>query len=385
MGKMDHTIFMKMCLDLAARGEGYTSPNPMVGAVVVREGKIVGKGYHQTAGEPHAEVHAINDAGPSAKNATLYVNLEPCNHAGRTPPCTEKIIEAGIRQVVVGMHDPNPGVKGGGIDFLEQNGVSVIMGVCEKEAKRLNEVFVKYIQTARPFVIVKCASTLDGRIATRTGDSKWITGPESRQFVHRLRHAADAIMVGIETVKTDDPSLTTRLPENRGRDPIRIILDTRFSIDETAKLLHLESDSATIVVIGDQMVDQTVDLGVDSDFAEKKSRLEKRGVRIVSSPVKNGLISLDSLVTQLGGLGVTSILIEGGSRVIASAFRDDIVDKVHFFYAPKILGGDDGKPICSGAGPERIDGCLPVNDVTVRRFGDDFMVEGYIGKPRHKT
>ena len=377
MEKMDHTVFMKACLDLAARGQGYTSPNPMVGAVVVRDGKIVGKGYHQQAGGPHAEVHAINDAGPSAQNSTLYVNLEPCNHTGRTPPCTQKILEAGIRQVVVGMRDPNPGVRGGGIDYLRERGLSVITGVCEAEAEKLNEVFSKYIQTTRPFVTVKCAATLDGRTATRTGDSKWITGPGSRRFVHRLRHAADAIMVGVETVKIDDPSLTTRLPGDGGRDPIRIILDTRLSIGEAAKLLHLESESDTLIVIGDRSADRR-------EVADKARRLEKPGVRILSAPEKDGRIDLGPLMKQLGEMGVASILIEGGSRVIASALRDEIVDKVLFFYAPKILGGDDGKPICSGSGPERIDGCLPVGNLTITRFDDDFMVEGYLGKPRRK-
>ena len=204
---------METALDLAARGAGYTSPNPMVGAVVVKNGEIVGRGWHQKAGGPHAEVHAIDDAGDLARGATLFVTLEPCNHVGRTPPCTQKILASGISHVVMAMTDPNPDVDGCGADFLIRNGVTVETGVCEQQARRLNEIFIKYIQTKRPFVTLKCAATLDGRIATRTGDSKWVTGPAARNYVHELRHRMDAIMVGINTVTNDNPRLTTRLED----------------------------------------------------------------------------------------------------------------------------------------------------------------------------
>ncbi|MFC1812560.1 bifunctional diaminohydroxyphosphoribosylaminopyrimidine deaminase/5-amino-6-(5-phosphoribosylamino)uracil reductase RibD [Thermodesulfobacteriota bacterium] len=369
---MDDQYFMKKALDLAIKGQGFTSPNPMVGAVVVKAGKIVGKGFHKTAGSAHAEVNALNDAGLSANNATLYVTLEPCNHTGKTPPCTDKIIETGIRRVVVAMVDPNPDVRGGGIDVLKSRGIEVTVGICEAQAENLNEVFIKYIRTKRPFVILKCAATLDGRIATRTGDSKWISGEASRAFVHRLRHAVDAIMVGINTVKNDDPKLTTRLPDDpvkiNGLDPTRIILDTRLSIPEDAKVLQLFSDSDTIVITG------------NSVSADKKDRIEKRGSRVVESSVKDGLIELDPLMDRLGALGISSLLIEGGSHVIASALSAGIVDKIIFFYAPKILGGDDGVPICRGKGPEIMKDSIPVKDVRVRRFDDDVMIEGYIDK-----
>jgi diaminohydroxyphosphoribosylaminopyrimidine deaminase/5-amino-6-(5-phosphoribosylamino)uracil reductase len=362
--------FMQMALGLAKKGEGYTSPNPMVGAVVVKDRKVAGTGYHKAIGEAHAEVNAIEDAGALAKNATLYVTLEPCNHIGRTPPCTEKVIASGIRRVVAAMKDPNPGVKGGGLDYLKNCGISVTEGVCEKEAKRLNEVFIKYSLTKRPFTIVKCAATLDGRIATKTGDSKWVTGEESRQFVHQIRHAVDAIMVGINTVEIDNPSLTTRLPARQKNikhfDPARIILDTHLRISEKAKLLRLHSDSDTILVTG------------PSASSDKKAGLEKKGVKIVELPVKDGLIDLDRLMDYLGSLGITSLLIEGGARVFASSLSAGIVDKVLFFYAPKILGGDDGVPICKGFGADLMDNCIPVRDIQVRRFGDDIMVEGYI-------
>jgi diaminohydroxyphosphoribosylaminopyrimidine deaminase/5-amino-6-(5-phosphoribosylamino)uracil reductase len=361
---------MKMALALAKKGEGFTSPNPMVGAVIVKDGKVVGKGYHQAAGKAHAEVNAVEDAGNLAKDATLYVTLEPCNHTGRTPPCTEKIVSAGIRRVVAAMTDPNPEVKGGGLDYLEHCGINITSGVCEAQAKQLNEAFIKYVGSKRPFTIVKCAATLDGHIATKTGDSRWVTGEESRQFVHRLRHAVDAIMVGINTVEKDDPSLTTRIAKRlksfKPKDPTRIVLDSRLRISEKAKLLRLHSHSDTILVTGPRI------------SQDKKGRLEKNGVRIIEMPLKNDLIDLDRLMDYLGSLEVTSLLIEGGGRVIASALSAGIVDKIHFFYGSKILGGDDGIPICKGPGADVMNHCIAVRDIRVQRFGDDVMIEGYI-------
>ncbi len=359
---------MKIALDLAKKGEGLTSPNPMVGAVIVKEGKVVGTGFHKALGEAHAEVAAIDEAGASAKGATLYVTLEPCNHTGRTPPCTGKIVDANISRVVAAMKDPNPDVKGGGIDYLKQHGIDIVLGVCKDKAKKLNEAFIKYVGTKRPFVIIKCAATLDGRIATKTGDSRWVSGKESRAFVHRLRHAADAIMIGINTVKQDDPSLTTRLNDLKGHDPFRIILDTHLAISENAKVLRLNSASDTIIVTGNSISEK------------KKAQIENKRIRIIKSPVKDGLIDLDSLMDRLGDFGITSVLIEGGSRVIAKALDEKIVDKIIFFYAPKIMGGDDGVPVCKGQGPDLMNDCIPVKDINVRRFGDDVMIEGYINR-----
>ncbi|MCP4020680.1 MAG: bifunctional diaminohydroxyphosphoribosylaminopyrimidine deaminase/5-amino-6-(5-phosphoribosylamino)uracil reductase RibD, partial [Desulfobacteraceae bacterium] len=281
---MNDKYFMKMALGLAVKGQGFTSPNPMVGAVVVRDGKVVGKGYHEVVGGAHAEVNAIDDAGVSAKGATIFVTLEPCNHTGRTPPCTEKILGAGIKRVVVAMNDPNPDVQGGGNYYLRQKGIDVTEGVCEEDAKKLNEAFIKYVTAKRPFVTVKCAATLDGRIATRIGDSRWVSGEESRIFVHRLRHASDAIMVGIDTVKKDDPSLTTRLDGIKGSDPVRIILDTHLSISRDAKMFKLDSDSGTIIIAGDSVSEN------------KKAEIENMGAKVIESPVKNGLIDLDFLM-----------------------------------------------------------------------------------------
>ena len=364
---MKHEYYMDIALELAKKGEGFTSPNPMVGAVIVKNGRITGKGYHKAVGKAHAEVNAIDDAGDDAKDSTLYVTLEPCNHTGRTPPCTEKIINAGIREVFVAMEDPNPDVRGGGLKFLRSKGIKVSTGVCLKDAERLNEAFIKYVKTKRPFVTVKCASTLDGQIATRTGDSKWITCDKSREFVHRMRHASDGIMVGINTVVKDDPSLTTRIDGLNGSDPVRIILDTHLLISEKARVLQINSNSDIIIISG---------LSVSQ---EKKALIEKTGAKVIESKVYDKkFIDLDYLMDLLGAEGIMSLLIEGGGTVISSAFSAGIVDKICFFYAPKIMHGNDGVPICSGKGALLMKDCINVHDIKVRRFDDDVMVEGYI-------
>jgi diaminohydroxyphosphoribosylaminopyrimidine deaminase / 5-amino-6-(5-phosphoribosylamino)uracil reductase len=358
--------FMNVALDLAEKGAGFVSPNPMVGAVVVKDGRIVGSGYHRAVGTAHAEVNALDDAGDKARGAILYVTLEPCNHTGRTPPCTEKVLRSGVKKVVVAMLDPNPAVRGGGNERLRAEGVDVVTGVCEARARKLNESFIKYSCTQRPFVILKCASTLDGRIATRTGDARWVTGPVSRAFVHEIRHAVDGILVGIGTVRADDPSLTTRIEGRTGRDPIRIILDSRLSISETAKVLRHESDSDTLIVTG------------PSAPVDKRDRLQQfRGVRVMEAPLKDGKIDLGRLMELLGAQGITSLLVEGGGRVMASALSSEIADKLLLFYAPKLLGGDDGIPVCSGPGPEKMADCVAVQDIEVRRFGEDILLEGY--------
>ena len=366
--RTDDQQYMQMALDLAIKGEGYTSPNPMVGAAVVKDGKIVGQGYHEMVGGPHAEVNALNAAGERAVGATLFVTLEPCNHTGRTLPCTQKILQAGIRRVVVAMSDPNENVVGGGSEYLKRHGLEVTTGVCEAQARKLNEAFIKYVTTGQPFVIAKCAATLDGRIATRTGDSKWVTGEAARRFVHRLRHAVDAIMVGINTVTVDNPSLTTRLDDRECKDPVRIILDSHLSIPPSARVLQQTSGSDTILVAGK---------GVERN---KKSALERAGARVIEAELRNNQIDMAALMVQLGAREISSILIEGGSRVMASAFSTGIVDKVQFFYAPKILGGDDGVPICSGPGPELMNQSVAIKDIAVHRFDDDVLIEGYIEK-----
>lgn len=370
MGSMDDRQYMQQALALAAKGRGWTSPNPLVGALVVAAGRIVGRGYHQFAGGPHAEVNAIDNAGDKARGATLYVNLEPCNHFGRTGPCTQKIIAAGIRRVVVAMTDPNPGVAGGGNRVLQEHGIEVVTAVCEAEARRLNEIFIKWVTTGKPFVILKCAATLDGRIATRSGDSRWVSGPASRRFVHRLRHAVDGIMVGRGTILRDDPRLTTRMDGAPGSDPIRIILDTRLSIPSTAAVLHQSAETPTWVVCGPDA------------STDRQAILETIGARVLRAPVRNGQIDLAALVAKIGAMGVTSLLVEGGAGVIGSAFAAGIVDKVCLFYAPKILGGDDGVPMCRGMGPEKMAQSIPIHNLSVSQFDDDVMLQGYLAPCR---
>jgi diaminohydroxyphosphoribosylaminopyrimidine deaminase/5-amino-6-(5-phosphoribosylamino)uracil reductase len=365
---MNDADYMALALELAARGAGRVSPNPMVGAVVVKEGQVVGQGFHQAVGGPHAEVHAIDAAGESAAGATLYVTLEPCNHFGRTPPCTEKIIGSGIRRVVVAMADPNPDVQGGGNALLASRGIEVVCGMREAEARRLNESFLKFIRTKRPFVVLKMAATLDGRIAASTGDARWVTGEAARAQVHRLRHAMDAIMVGVGTVKADDPELTARLADGQGVDPMRLVLDTRLTMSKRAKVLTQASTAPTYVVCGPEASD------VD------RRRLAASGAHIMDASVKKGHIDIVALMAQLGKMGVTSLLIEGGAQVAGSALAADIVDKVVLFYAPKLLGGDDGVPMFRGQGPAWMKDALALHDLTVSMVGEDIMVQGY----RHK-
>lgn len=364
--RMNDEHFMRMALELAGRGRGTTSPNPMVGAVVVKNGEVVGKGFHQFAGGPHAEVIAIDEAAERAKGATLYVTLEPCNHSGRTPPCTHRIITSGLRRVVIGMKDPNPRVVGGGAEVLKAGGIDVTLGVGAEEARTLNEAFIKHICTGRPYVIAKCAATLDGRIATRTGDSKWITGESARRFVHELRHSVDAILVGSGTIAADDPLLTTRLSDRPPKDPLRVILDTCLRISPRARVLTHTSSADTLVVAGD---------GVSQAL---KDRITRKGVRVIEVEARGGRIALSPLMDRLGSMGVTSVLIEGGSRVLASAFQAGIVDKLCFFFAPILFGGDDGIPICGGPGVERVRDGIRLQRIAIRRFGDDVMIEGYL-------
>jgi len=363
---MNDEDYMAEALDLAARGRGYASPNPMVGAIVVNDGRVVGRGYHREAGGAHGEVNALDDAGDAAKGACLYVTLEPCNHTGRTPPCTESILSAGVARVVVAMADPNPRVRGNGAAHLRERGVEVTIGLCEDRAVHLNEAYIKWVRTKRPFVMLKCAATLDGRIATSTGDSKWISGEESRKYVHELRHGVDAIMVGIGTVKKDDPSLTTRREGVRGRDPLRVILDEDLAIPEEAKVLRLDSDSDTFIFSGNGVQER------------RRRRIERPGVRVLCSDLKGGQIDIDGLMRQLGEADITSLLIEGGSHVFSSALSAGIVDKLILFYAPKILGGDDGIPIFRGTGPTLMSGSIPVKNTRLRRLGEDIMIEGYL-------
>ncbi|NOX35243.1 MAG: bifunctional diaminohydroxyphosphoribosylaminopyrimidine deaminase/5-amino-6-(5-phosphoribosylamino)uracil reductase RibD [Deltaproteobacteria bacterium] len=359
--------YMQKAVSLAWKAKGFTSPNPCVGAVVVKDGNIVGKGFHRAAGLAHAEVEAIDDAGPMASGATIYVTLEPCNHFGKTPPCTRKIIKAGIKKVVVGCKDPNPDVCGGGIKFLEENGIKVVSGILAKEAFTLVEDFAWFVQNdKKPFVILKCASTLDGRTATSTGDSKWITNEKSRAFVHRIRHETDAILIGSGTLHADNPSLTSRIKGVKTKDPIRIVLDTNLTIKEDAKLLNLDSDARTIIVAG------------PGCSKEKRARLETKGIMVLELALREQRLDLNELMIKLGKMSILSLLIEGGSTVAGSALKAGIVNKVLFFLAPKFLGGSDGTPVFEGNGPELIKDAFLLKNMDITRFGTDLLVQGYL-------
>jgi diaminohydroxyphosphoribosylaminopyrimidine deaminase/5-amino-6-(5-phosphoribosylamino)uracil reductase len=362
----DHD-YMRKALSLAKKGKGFTTPNPCVGAVVVKDDQIVGRGWHKAAGLAHAEVEAIDDAQGNTHGATIYVTLEPCNHFGETPPCTHKIINAGIIRVVVGCMDPNPYVSGGGIQYLKENNIHVETGILEKEAQNLIEDFIWYTRNQKtPFVILKCAATLDGQIATSRGDSQWITNEKSRALVHKLRHEVDAILIGSGTLHADNPSLTSRIKDFKTKDPIRIILDSKLSIDESAKMICQESNAATIIVTG------------PGAPVKKKQALGEKGVQVLEVPMKNGTLDLDQLMIRLGKMSILSLLIEGGSKVSASALKEGIVNKVLFFLAPKLMGGSDGIPVFKGKGPEKIKDAFELKHVGVEMFDNDLLIKGYL-------
>ena len=358
--------FMKLALALAARGRGWTSPNPMVGAVLVKKGQVIGKDYHRRAGTPHAEALVLREIGLKARGGTLYVNLEPCCHKEkRTPPCTAEILRAGIRRVVVGMEDPNPQVSGRGLTRLKDAGVSVISGVLEEEARRFNEAYVKHITTGRPFVILKIASSLDGKIATASGESRWITGESARKEVHRMRAAADAVMVGSGTVLSDDPLLTVRGLRKTVLQPLRIVVDGRLKSPLGARIFDTAANSTLVV---------TTALA----SPEKVHVLKERGVEVVIQPGNSGKVDFQNLLALLGERGINSILVEGGSELNAVLLREKIADKVVFFVAPKIIGGQDAVSAVGGVSPKILSDVVSLRDLRVRKMGEDLMVEGYV-------
>jgi diaminohydroxyphosphoribosylaminopyrimidine deaminase/5-amino-6-(5-phosphoribosylamino)uracil reductase len=356
--------FMRRALELAKRGEGWTNPNPLVGAVIVRDGRIIGEGYHERFGGPHAEVRALEAASAEAEGSDLYVNLEPCAHWGKTPPCVARIISAKIKRVIVAVRDPNPLVNGEGIARLQEAGIEVVLGVLEEEAKKLNEPFFKFITTGRPFVLLKLALTLDGKIATRTGDSKWISGERSRELVHRLRNRYAAVLVGINTVLRDNPQLTVRREGTRTKDPLRMILDSRGRIPLEATVLNLDSEAPTVVATTERMP------------KEKEEALFAGGARVWRLGSRDGKVDLNGLITKLGEEGIDSLLVEGGATVAAAFLEAGLVDKVVFFIAPKIVGGP-GITI-GGEGVERIAEAWQLKNISVRMLDGDVVYEGYL-------
>lgn len=361
VAEMTDLEYMKLALQIASSVEGRTWPNPMVGAVVVKEGRIVGMGAHLRAGEPHAEVHALHMAGEKAKGGTLYVTLEPCSHFGKTPPCADRVTDAGIARVVIAMLDPNPLVAGRGAERIRQAGIEVEIGLLEEEAKRMNEVWLTNIQQHRPFVWMKAAMTLDGKIAASGGDSKWITSEATRNEAHKLRNLASAILVGSGTVLADDPLLTTRLPHG-GRNPLRVVLDSRLRIPETAQVFS--PNAPTLAVCGKQ-VDQA-----------KVDRLTERGIEVLQLELQEGRIPLRRLLSELQKRGVTLLLVEGGGEVHGSFLHAGLVDKVTFYVAPKLIGGSGPTPVM-GTGFTLMKDAVELNNLTIETIGNDFAITGY--------
>ncbi len=356
---------MRRAVELSKMGYGKVNPNPLVGAVIVKDGIITGEGYHEHFGGPHAEINAINKAQSSVSGATLYVSLEPCDHFGKTSPCTDRIISSDFSKVVIGMKDPNPLVNGKGIKKLKNAGIEVITGVLEPEIKRINEVYIKYITTKLPFIALKSAMTLDGKISTYRGESKWISNELSRKWVQELRHRYSAIMVGVNTVMNDDPELNDRSDNEQKSNPLRVIADSNGSTPVNAKVLDT-SESKTLIA---------VTINADSAFIKN---VRKKGADIIVCPEKNKKVDLVYLVKELGQMGIDSILLEGGSTLNFSAIEEQLVDKVYSFISPKMLGGDLSKTPVGGAGFESIENAITLEIENIQRFGEDIMIEAYI-------
>ena len=354
--------YMREALRIAEYARGRTSPNPLVGAVIVRDGAIVASGWHRAAGEPHAEIHALRMAGELARGATLYVTLEPCAHHGRTGPCAEAVIAAGLARVVIALSDPNPLVAGRGIHLLTAAGIEVTTGICEDEARRQNEIFLKWVTTKRPFVTLKTAMTLDGKIASHTGASQWITGAAARARVHAYRNEYDAILVGIGTVLADDPSLTTRLEHGTGKNPLRIVLDSEARTPLDAKLVA-DGAAPTIIVVSERADHRRVNL------------LRACGAEVVTLGAQR--VDIAALLDYLGARDITSLFVEGGAAVNWSLLAGGSVDKAHAFIAPMLMGGETAKTPIGGTGFDSPQTALRLRDVTVEQLGADILVTGY--------
>ncbi|WP_172253197.1 bifunctional diaminohydroxyphosphoribosylaminopyrimidine deaminase/5-amino-6-(5-phosphoribosylamino)uracil reductase RibD [Saccharibacillus deserti] len=362
-----HEKYMRLALENARAAQGQTAPNPLVGSVIVNDGRLVGIGAHLKPGEPHAEIHALRMAGDHAKGATIYVTLEPCSHHGRTGPCAEAIVQAGLARVVVAAPDPNPLVAGRGIRILRDAGIEVIEGVLREESERLNEVFNRYIVDKRPFVTVKSAVTMDGKIATRTGSSRWITSAEAREDVHRLRHESGAILVGVQTILHDDSQLNTRLPG--GRNPLRVVLDSTLRIPENAR------------VVTDGEAPTWIFTGSNADPA-KRERLEAAGVRVfeTAGAADSGRVNLEEVLDVLGSSEISSLLVEGGGQVIASFVEQGLADKLVLYMAPKLVGGQGAPTFIEGLGIAEMGDAVQLTGLRAEQLGPDLKFEAYFPK-----
>jgi diaminohydroxyphosphoribosylaminopyrimidine deaminase/5-amino-6-(5-phosphoribosylamino)uracil reductase len=362
------TIYMRRAISLAKRGAGWVNPNPMVGAVLVKDGRIIGKGFHEFFGGPHAEVNAIGSVPEHLRDAiagsTLFVTLEPCVHEGKTPPCGNLIAEKKIRKVVIGMTDPNPLVNGNGINYLRSEGIVVEVGMMEPRISELNEIFSKFIHTGLPFVVLKSAMTLDGKIATVTNASRWITGEPSRNRVHLLRQQLSAVMVGIDTVLFDDPLMNIRL-KGIWKNPLKVIVDTHGRIPAEAKVLA--HDPQLTIVATTRLADR-----------KKLKDIERAGAQVLICPVKDNKVDLEFVMKSLGAMGIDSVMIEGGGTLAFSALQEGLVDKIISFIAPKILGGACAPTSVGGKGFEKMEDAINLRNLRTRKVGNDLMVEGWI-------
>jgi len=362
---MQDIRWMARALALAARGRGLTSPNPMVGALLVRDGTLVAERFHERAGGPHAEAAALAEAGERARGATLYVNLEPCNHVGRTPPCVEAVVRAGVRRVVAATADPNPRVKGGGAAALAAAGVEIVMGCLEHEARELNHVFFTAVERQRPHVTLKWAMTLDGKIAAFDGKSRWITGEPARREVHRLRSRSDAIVTGIGTVLADDPALTVRLELPWPREPYRVVVDSRARLPLDATLLRTGSRARVVVAVGEDAP------------APRVAALESSGVTVLQCKSRDGRVDVADVCARLFALDVTAVLLEAGGQLTGAFAQAGLADRVAVFIAPKLLGGTGAPGPVGGLGLALAD-ALRLTDLTTRPLGDDWLMEATV-------
>lgn len=358
--------YMRMAYGLARKAIGRVSPNPYVGAVIVRSGEIVGSGFHEGPGKPHAEVVALRQAGARARGATLYVTLEPCVHWGRTPPCVEALVEARLARVVVSDLDPNPLVLRKGVARLRREGLRVECGLLADENRKLNEAYLKYITRRVPFVILKTAISLDGRMATRTGESRWVSSAAARDYVHLLRGECDAVMAGINTVLRDDPRLTVRHAQGGGRAVVRVVLDSDLRLPPRAKLLATLDRGGVIVFAGERAP------------VRRQADLEKRGARVVRVPGRGGRLDLRAVLSKLGSLEIASVLVEGGGLLAADFLERRLADKLLLVVAPKLIGGREAPAFVAGRGAARMSGALELRCVRTFRLGPDTVVEGYL-------
>jgi len=354
---------MNLATDLALKAKGKTSSNPLVGALVVRNGRVIGRGYHQKAGLAHAEVIALDDAGKKAKGASLYVTLEPCAHFGKTPPCVNRIIKSGIKKVIVGMVDPNPINKGKGINALRQHRIKVELGFLEDKLRKMNESFIKYISKRMPFVTVKVAQSLDGKIATKSGDSKWITSDRSRAYAHRIRQQYDAIMVGVNTILRDNPRLDAWFSI---KHPIKIVVDSQLSIPQNANIFSGRS----------QIIIATLSEPPGQETENKEILAAK--AKILEVKEKEGQVGLKNMMKKLAQMGIINILVEGGGTLIGSLFDEGLVDKTLFFMNPRIIGGKEAISSVMGRGISRIEKAIKLKEIKLKRIAEDFLVEGYV-------